>query len=368
MKKLNIKSPFALLCLSVIAFFALDILIFRSGFYASYLSDPGGMTAPIKIKYAKEHENTKNPLILIPSASLMKAGFRLNDFEKANPEAPFTIIPLFLSGSAAYTHYHLLKTIDPTHNRYHTIILPSESYKILSNFDPGDDTEYEEALEIISFIKPQECPAFLKTYKGSELFYKLSMACIFANRTYINDLDRFIPSRRFSQNLHSDDENYHKLYAGTSDTHTILGVKLGPNNEIIYCPLGAFCETHLRQSTPLLPEVQKEVLSKKILAYEKTWLTKILELYKDSSTQLVFIQMPRAFYNDSRKPLSTAPDLKNILPKQHNVHFIDEHYFDQLNDFQYMKDYQHLNKQGSEVFTKRLTSLLYQCVQEKPIS
>jgi hypothetical protein len=85
------------------------------------------------------------------------------------------------------------------------------------------------------------------------------------------------------------------------------------------------------------------------------WLSQIIELYKDSPTKIVFVQMPRGPVRLPKvAPLPSAPDIRGLLPKQNNVIFLGENEFTFLEQPKYFWDLHHLNRDGRKLFSERL--------------
>jgi hypothetical protein len=98
--------------------------------------------------------------------------------------------------------------------------------------------------------------------------------------------------------------------------------------------------------------------------YQKYWLTKIIELYRNSATKLIFAQTPHMPLR-ALTPIQSAPDLRDILPKQGNVFFVDEKIFDDLNTDAYMYDALHLNDAGKSLFTHRLGNEIVKIIDKR---
>jgi lysophospholipase L1-like esterase len=86
--------------------------------------------------------------------------------------------------------------------------------------------------------------------------------------------------------------------------------------------------------------------------YREYWLPKIFDLYRDSPTRIILIELPRA---PLPKPDATTPPyaLRALLPHQRVTEF-DAATFRDLERPEYFFDGLHLNRAGRAIFTDRL--------------
>jgi hypothetical protein len=100
--------------------------------------------------------------------------------------------------------------------------------------------------------------------------------------------------------------------------------------------------------------------------FHQRWLTKIIDLYRDSPTKLIFVQMPQwPVPLPKSSPLASAPDIRDLLPRQSNVVFIDDDALSFLEQPKYFWDLQHLNREGRRLFSERLGILVRQILTSR---
>ena len=86
--------------------------------------------------------------------------------------------------------------------------------------------------------------------------------------------------------------------------------------------------------------------------YRQLWLGRILDLYRNSPTRVIFLQLPRSPLRipDRRVP----PRFIQSIASRPRVSILPEDKFQDLEQPDLFADGLHLNKDGREIFTKRL--------------
>jgi lysophospholipase L1-like esterase len=94
--------------------------------------------------------------------------------------------------------------------------------------------------------------------------------------------------------------------------------------------------------------------------YRKFWLGRILQLYRNSPTRIVFLELPRGPLINPSRPASTA--FVDWARKQPNVVVLHPETFRSLETPETFFDGLHLNRSGRTIFSARLAEKLLDAV------
>jgi len=367
---LTIRQPLLLLLCSLCFFIFLDASIYRTNLYQQYILkyfwSPGAV-------FQRAYYEGKRPLsdkkdVLLIGNSLIDVAFSSKLFDSDFPQAPFHTRKIAISGTNEKVWFYFLKHVDPRHQRYQAIVIPSDGYIVDSS--PEDKANfYQSALDALTLLRLKDWPGFVTSFPDPAIRRRVQMLALFPSHAYGPDLQDFLmnPKQRL-RDLADLRKNHDAMFYNSNDVlpSSLDGLKIDyATHSVITMPEGIeyFRRFGIQQSLSVHSPEEYKLFTQENASFKQEWLTKIIDLYKDSATQLIFIQMPRwpVMWPD-KAPLPDAPDIRNLLPKQKNVTFFDDKTFEYLEQPRYFHDAIHLDTKGQQLFMqtfgKKLISLL----------
>jgi hypothetical protein len=361
----GMRRPLTLLVLSLAVFFTADYSFFRTGIYARFV--PPVTTAGRLARFVLDEENrapSGAQEVLATGNSKMQFALWDRLAEEADPQKRLKIIQGSLEGSSDKRTYYILKKIDPTHHRYAAIILSDSPYRISPT--PEDlENEYSTAQVLASVVPPRDWAEFADTFDDPAIRQKVRIQGVFSSRGV--GMDLLLSSGRIIQRIVGGGPT--KLLTEAGHPESVLGLRLGPVDrrslQVVSYPahFDSFQRREAQSYFQSPDSVSAELYTLRSARFHQRWLSKIIDLYRGSPTRLIFVQMPRWPVELPRTaPLSSAPDIRDLLPRQENVTFLDKDEFSYLEDPKYFWDVLHLNQTGRRLFSQQMGGILREAI------
>jgi hypothetical protein len=350
-KRVFFKSP-ALLwtLLTPLLFFLTDSLIFRLGYtnYVEPFSSAG--TVENYVSWLKRYPKGDKPEVIVVGDSRIAEGFSAIGAEAAVGKR-IRFWNFGMSGASARVWYYALRDGDPTRRRFAAIMLPLDPYQ-----DVDSATDEEDRLldlnYLIGRLTPLDCFDFAASFRKPPYKAQMLSGCLLRGVTLRRDLHEFLlhfsDRIKLANDIHVNGLAYVNGYGGRPEN--LAGLSADFKTGTIHFPPGA---DPLQRVT-----IQAMVMRKpsagngEVTAYRKKWLGRILDLYKDSPTRIVFFEIQRAPI-----PIPEAPQSAAFLQwalKRPRVAALPQSTFRDLERPEYFFDGFHLNKAGRGLFTAKL--------------
>jgi hypothetical protein len=339
---------------AVFMLFAGDAALFHTHFYERILktdSSAGG------VALRAEAERTRQPSGLTEVAVLgdsrVVQGFSAQVADELASGKGYRFLNLASRGSYPRVWFYLLREIDPSANRYRSIVLPfksDDSDKFGNIADRG--TEISMAAPLLRY---SDAFTFASSFRDWTHRYAAFTACLLRGSAYRADLADLLehPRQRLGQARHrreSIDAGYR--FAGRSEN--LAGLSYDPVSKKITFPPGT---TQLQRMTI---EENVRLLENDNGTTEQPgrWTDRIIERYAGSRTTVVLLRLPRGalasvirpFSKDNVIPLSTTAAQHALVLDQHLFADVEtpDHYFDGY----------HPNAKARQLITSRLVNEL----------
>jgi hypothetical protein len=372
----KVRSPILTVLLSVLTFLALDALVFRSGLYARLLavhSVQGNFFHFVQMERARP--SSGRPEVLLSGNSHMNAAFSMAEFHSLYPGANLTVIRGARFGIWLRPWYYILQHIDPSHDRYAAIVIPLEGYR-----PAPEGRDYRNVLVDMQVLAPiatvREWEDLVEDFTDPELRREALWMTLFAGHVYAADFQNFFlkPFSRTADSLHIRHDLLDAMTEEQTDSHTLQDLTYDLSTKKVTHSPSHFSSSTTKEVERMLEGpggVSLEQATERLAEYETKWLNRIVDLYKDSPTKIIFVYIPsHPFPMPSLTPLASAPDLRQHLPQRANVIYIPEDNYAQLDDPKYFCDMNHLNHDGGEIFTRtfspQLISVLHPSTARNP--
>ena len=348
--------------LSLAAFFLTDAAIFRSGWYYHYL-EPNSTTGQLESQlfWLQHTRPTGAAEAAVIGDSRIAEGFSAR---KATEAARDTLHfwNLGVPGSSPRTWYYLLRDGDPNHNRFKAIAIGIDHY---SDQDGAENVanRLADLNYVIGRLRLTDCWDFAQSFSLPGRRREVLTGCFFKAIPLRRDVQnllagakaRFVAAKDWRNNGHG----YIDGYGGKPEDLTGLTADVAKRT-LQFPPGVKDWQTSSAQATVFPADVP---VTGELTAYRQLWLGRILDLYKDSPTQIIFLEVPRA-------PLPT-PELKatplfiRSAMKRARVTVLPAETFRDLEHPEVFADGLHLNHVGRPLFSARVGEKVAEIVGAK---
>lgn len=337
--------------LSLAAFFLVDGAIFRSGWYLKYLQ-PDSTTGQLEMHlFWLRHEfPTKEPEAAVIGDSRVAEGFAAR---KAGQSVGGRIHfwNLGVAGSTPRTWFYILRDADPERRRFAAIVVAMDRY---SDEDGWEDpsNRVSDLNYAVGRLRLTDCLDFSRSYRWPELRRAALTGCIFKAVTLRRDVQDLLANRaerlKLAKAWRNEGHGYIDGYGGKPEDLTGLTADLAAHS--LHFPAGAKAwQTESVRSILLsAPAPQTGALTE----YRKLWLGRILQMYRDSQTRIIFLELPGGPIARP-EPKTPARFLRSIAGRS-RVTILPGDMFRDLEHPEVYADGLHLNHVGRPIFSERV--------------
>jgi hypothetical protein len=338
---------------SLLLFLTAESLVFRLGWYNKYLEpDSSGGQVEGYLYWLKRFPHAKQPEVLVMGDSRIAEGFSARGAGAATGKQ-IRFWNFGIGGTTPRIWYYVLRDADPTRRRFAAIVLPIDEYADEDKWDSAQD-RLIDLNYVIGRLRVTDCEDFASSMKSADFKAKALSGCLLkgiairrdAQEFLVNIKDRIKRTRDFRINglFYVDD------YKGRDED--LHGLSADFVHRTIHYPPGL---SPLRHTTveamvmsPLAPQ------GGELTRYRKLWLGRILDLYKDSPTKIIFLELPRAPVPKPESPLPAR--FLQWAKSRPNVSALPSATFRDLERPDVFFDGLHLNKIGRGLFTEKLAT------------
>jgi hypothetical protein len=340
---------------SLLLYLGLEAAVFRSGWYNNCL-EPNSTTGQVEynLHWLRRAPQPKVPDVLVVGDSRIAEGFSTR-IAQATVHDRLHFTNFGMPGSSPRVWYYALRDADPKRNRFSTIVVALDRYSDEDGLeDPRDrPTDLNYLLGRLGF---SDCYGFSKSFADRTMRRGILTGCFLKGTVLRSDVRDFladIPGRLDrAEDWRNKGAGYIAGYGGKPEELTGLTVDR-EKHTIHFPPDLKDWQTRTIQNTVFPdPAPQNGALTR----YRTQWLGGILNLYKDSATRIVFIQIPRAPWpgTDASAPARFVKSVEGnprltVLPAGT---------FEDLERPEIFADGLHLNHAGRELFSARLAEKL----------
>jgi len=341
--------------LALVMFFIADCLIFRPGWYNRYLEpDSSAGSLEAQLHWLKDSPAPKVPEALVIGDSRIAEGFSARTANSATGQR-LNFWNFGLGGTTPRVWYYTLRDADPTRRRFAAIAIALDNYSDADWFAEFEDRATDQNY-LVMRLGLGDCFDFAMSMHTMAARHHALFGCLFRGMILRNDVQTFLshPEARIT---HATDWlknglGYISGYGGM--TQNLNGLSVNWSNRSIQFPDGVSEATRanvakfvLREPVPQTGEVAR---------YRWRWLGGILDLYQDSPTRLIFLQLPRAPLIEPNA--KNTPGFVDSAAKTPHVTVLPASAFADLEHPEFFADGLHLNRDGRLLFSERLARQL----------
>ncbi len=340
------------------AFFLADSLLFRTGWYGQFLEpDSSAGSLEAQLHWLAATPAGKTPEVLAIGDSRVAEGFSSRIADSATHRR-LRFWNFGLGGTTPRVWYYTLRAADPTRRRFAAIAIALDDYSDADWFAEFEDRDGDQKY-LVMRLGLGDCLDFAMSMHSMEIRHRAFFGCLFRGMILRNDVQGFLAHlqtriARAADKLENGLE-YSNGYGGM--TQNMSGLAVDWQRRTIRFPDGL---SEDRRANVQRFVVREPVQQTGALArYRRRWLNGILDLYKDSPTRLIFLQLPRAPLVD---PVANVPSnakrFVDSLGGMPRVTVLPAETFTDLEQPAMFGDGLHLNHDGRGVFSLRLAELL----------
>jgi hypothetical protein len=337
--------------LALASFFIADNLLFRTGWYTQYLephSSAGSLESELHwLKYAPSLRHA--PEILVAGDSRVAEGFSSRAADAA-VDRRLHFWNAGLPGTTPRVWYYFLRAADPTHRRFAAIVIALDSYSDADWFTEFEDRTADQNY-LVMRLGFGDCVNFALSMRSVDATQHAIFGCLFRGMILRDDVQAFLahPENRIASTADWLENGllYTNGYAGHAETLTGMTVNWGDRAITFPNDVGANLRASVTTFVLRKPLPQTGSLAR----YRRKWLGGILNLYRDSPTRLIFVQLPRGPAVDPNTGVAAAPPLPE---SSSHVSVLPADTFTDLEHPQWFFDGLHLNRDGRQNFSARL--------------
>jgi len=353
-QKVFFKSPALLWSIaSLLLFPVVESLVFRLGWYNKYL-EPASSAGMVEnhLYWLKRFPHAKVSEVLMIGDSRVAEDFSARTAGAATGNR-IQFWNFGIGGTTPRVWYYILRDADPTRRRFAAIAIALDDYADEDHWDSPPD-RFIDLNFVVGRLGLSDCRDFASSMKSPEYQTKALSGCLLRGITMRRDAQEFlrhVPDRiRRSKDLRVNGRGYNDGYTGIDKD--LRGLSADFVNRTIHFPPGLTAQAHGEIQTMVMPDLPPQ--TGEMTRYRKLWLGRILDLYKDSSTRIIFLELPRAPL--PRPENSHPPRFLQWALGRPLVSALPSRTFRDLERPELFADGLHLNKTGRALFTERIAA------------
>jgi hypothetical protein len=306
----------------------------------------------------------KSPQILVVGDSRVAEGFSSHVANAAVAQRLY-FWNLGMPGTSPRIWYYALRDLDPTRRRFAAIVIALDHYPDQDGPESLDD-RITDLNYLAVRLRLDDCLGFAASMHKMTYRHRALAGCLFRGTVLRADVQSFLqdPKTRME---HAEDWlenglNYTNDYGGKPEN--LRGLSVDWSQGTIRFPEGVSERVRAEVRGALLP--QPAPATGALSRYRRLWLGRILDLYKNSPTRVIFLQLPRAPL--PRPANNVAAVFVESVSRRPHVEVLPAETFEDLERPELFADGLHLNRDGRPVFTSRLAGRVDAILADRAIA
>ncbi|MDP9052727.1 MAG: hypothetical protein M3N93_00245 [Acidobacteriota bacterium] len=339
--------------LSLLLFVVVEAAVFRTGWYIPYL-EPQSSAGSVEsyLHWLAKPDRVRVPEVMVLGDSRMAEGFSAPLADEA-VRGRLHFWNFGIAGSTPRIWYYLLRDTDRTRRRFAAIAIAMDGYADEDRWDHQADRLIDLNF-VVERLRWTDCVDFARSMTSFDHKMQAFSGCLFKGIPLRSDVQEFLLNRRDRIRRSADWRNnglgYLSDYGGRPQN--LAGLSADFTHHTIEYPRGISPATKETIDNMVMrpPEEQRGEMTR----YRALWLNRIMDLYKDSPTRIVYFELARA---PVPKPESSRPAtfLQTALQRP-GVVALPRDTFRDLERPEIFFDGLHFNKTGRGLFSNRLAA------------
>jgi hypothetical protein len=336
---------------TLLLFVVVEAAIFRTGWYIKYL-EPQSSAGQLEsyLYWLTKPDPVKVPEVMILGDSRMAEGFSAPLADKAVQDK-LHFWNFGIAGTTPRVWYYLLRDTDLSRRRFAAIVIAIDGYADEDHFDSTPDRLIDLNF-VVERLRWSDCWGFANSMVSLDRKAQAFTGCMFKGIPLRRDLQAFLLNRedriKRSEDWRKNGVAYLNDYGGRAEN--LVGLSADFEHHTIHYPPGLQQATQDTIEAMVMrpPAEQKGEMTQ----YRSLWLGRILDLYKDSPTKIIFFELARAPIPKPESP-QPATFLQAAL-KRPGVLALPQNTFRDLERPEIFFDGLHFNKIGRGLFSTRI--------------
>lgn len=342
------------IALVLAAFFVADSLIFRAGWYNQFLApDSSAGSLEAQLHWLGDARGGKVPEALVIGDSRIAEGFSSRVADSATDHR-LHFWNFGLGGTTPRVWYYTLRAADPTRRRFAAVTIALDNYSDEDWFAEFEDRATDQNY-LVMRLGLSDCVDFATSMHSMAMRHHALFGCLFRGMILRDDVQTFL-ARPEARSAHAADWmtnglGYTSGYGGR--TERLSGLTVNWSRRTIRFPDGVTEATRANVTRFVLREPVPNTGA--LARYRQRWLGGILDLYKDSPTRLIFLQLPRApLVNPDAASGAKSKRFVDSATTTPRLTVLPAETFVDLERPEVFVDGLHLNHDGRLIFSARL--------------
>jgi hypothetical protein len=344
------RSVLARVLLSVVIFFAIELLVFHTNFYP-YISDPDSMAgAMYSILWNEDHRvMSDHKQVLGIGDSRMCLRCKLAN--ELTGETGYEFANIAVAGTTPRCWYYMLNHEDPTARKYSAILIQIDDY---------DDEDWEDLASrtldiyyLLPILPLSDVFQFSWSFPHWGDRWEAFRGSLLRGWSYKRDfMDYLVHHRkRWFEVKWARDNLAYAFYNYKWPENSLKGMTVDWQARKIHFPDGVPAVNREATEATLLRGVAEQTGQR--AAYRRKWFGRIVQYYKGSGTRLICFRFPRGPMLRPYPVVKKSSSIREFAARG-EITLLDEHLFDDLERPEYFVDGLHMNGPGAAIFTYRL--------------
>jgi hypothetical protein len=349
--------------LVLLAFFAADAMLFRTGWYGELL-EPDSSAGQLEshLYWVENARAPRVPQVLVVGDSRIAEGFSARMAGAAVGQSLY-FWNFGVAGTPARVWYYALRDLDPDRRRFAAIVIALDQYSDEDGIENPEDRIIDQNY-LVMRLGLGDCPDFAASFSSMEYRHRVLAGCLFRGTMLRGDVQAFLRGpegrRKHAEDWLGNGLNYINAYGGKVEN--VSGLSVDFSSRTIHYPDGLSDRTRFEIKNSVLPEPVPQTGA--LTRYRQRWLGGIIDLYKDSPTRIVFLQLP---HSPLPRPESTVPaTFIASTSRMPRVNVFPKDLFADLERPELFGDGLHLNREGRPAFTTRIAERVRSILAESP--
>lgn len=346
---------------AVLVLAAIDLLVFRSGFYYQWAERKSTVGAVMTAHDWALHQvrpGMKNILVL--GDSRIGQGFS-PAIANATAKPGINYVGVAVPGSSPRVWYYFLRSVDPDGRLFSAVVLMADSVRddvLLEDFpDRGIDLNY-----LVPLLQVRDLGKLPQSFQNSELRERARLAILFPAVSMQEDIRGFLlhPRARIDDLRRWFAIRWESVshYPGIPDRLPELSPTLVNGLPIDLAGMRPGLQQKMRgyfQTLRLAPSPDRIAA---LNGYRNLWIGGIAARYQDHGVPVILFQIPRGPYHGALVPVRPADGAYAQMAKAGRIKLLPPGEFIDLEQPKYFFDHLHLNSAGRKEFSTRLPAAL----------
>ncbi|SPE42791.1 conserved exported hypothetical protein [Candidatus Sulfopaludibacter sp. SbA3] len=348
---MNLRPAIVWTLATLLAFLAVEALIFRTGWYNRWL-EPHSSAGQVEgyLWWLAHRPAGSIPEVVVLGDSRIGHGLSACLADAAAGHH-LHFWNLGINGTLPRDWYYMLRDADPDHRRFAAVVLALDQYSDEDYVDVYADRIVDLNF-LIGRLRVTDCWEFASSMRSPENRRRALLGCLLKGVALGRDVRELLASwsDRLARATAWREHGLSDLNAFPGIGRDLRGLQADWERRVITFPPGIDDAARATIQATVMPSWPP--YTGETTRYRQRWLPKIFDLYRNSPTRVILLELPRA---PLPKPESVTPSyfLNAALPRD-GVIALDRTTFRDLERPEFFFDGLHLNRAGRAIFSERL--------------